>query len=91
MFITSSSYYRHFYVEHVWIMILFSSILAILLFAIPNADAARCDRWNTCYEQMQSHEIATLQGTVMSINRTLSAQNIKVELLELEKSNSFIY
>ena len=68
-------------------MILFSTILTILLFATPNADAQRCNRWNTCYEQIQQQENSALQDTVMAINRSLSAQ---IELLEHEKSNSFI-
>ena len=71
-------------------MILSSTVLAILLFATPNADAQRCNRWNTCYEKIQQQENSALQETVMTINRTLSAQNRKIELLEQEKSNSFI-
>ena len=58
-------------------MILSSTVLAILFFVTANADAQRCNRWNTCYEQMQQQE------NVMSINR-------KIELLEQEKSNGFI-
>ena len=65
-------------------MILSSTVLAMLFFATANVDAQRCNRWNTCYEQMQQQE------TVISINRTLSAQNRKIELLEQEKSNNFI-
>ena len=69
-------------------MILVSTILVILLFATPNADAQKCNRWNACYEQIQSQENSALQETVMTINRTVSS---KIELLEQEKSNSFIY
>jgi len=64
-------------------MILSSTLLAILLFATPDADAQRCNRWKTCYEQIQQHENSALQQTVKAINRTLSTQ---IELLEHEKS-----
>ena len=67
---------------------LFSTVLVVLLFATPIADAQRCNRWNTCYEQIQQQESSVLQETVMKINRTLSSQ---IELLEHEKSNIFIY
>ena len=69
-------------------MILSSTLLAILLFATPDADAQRCNRWKTCYEQIQQQENSALQQTVKAINRTLSTQ---IELLEHEKSNSLIY
>ena len=59
-----------------------------MLFATPNADAQRCNRWNTCYKQIQQQESSELEETVKSINRTLSTQ---IELLEHEKSNSFTY
>ena len=72
-------------------MILFSTVLAILLLATPNADAQRCNRWNTCYKQIQQQDNSTLQETIMTTNRRLSVLNKKIELLEQEKSNSFIY
>ena len=72
-------------------MMLSSTVLAILLFATPNADAQRCNRWNTCYEQIQQQENSAVQENFKAINRTLSAQNRKIVLLEQEKGNSFIY
>ena len=69
-------------------MILFSTALAILVFATPNADAQRCNRWKTCYQQIQEQENTVLQETVNTINQTLLTQ---IKLLENEKSNSFIY
>ena len=72
-------------------MILVSSILVMLLLATPNADAQKCDRWNICYKQTQQQQNSALQETVTTINRTLSAQNRKIDLLEKEKSNSFTY
>ena len=69
-------------------MIVSSTVLAILLLATLNADAQRCNRWNTCYEKIQKQEISVIQETVKAINRNLSTQ---IELLEHEKSNSSIY
>ena len=69
-------------------MILFSTTLVITIFATSNADAQRCNRWNSCYEQMRSQENSTLQEAVMTINQTLLS---KIELLEQKKSNTFIY
>merc|ERR1712183_897374 len=79
--------FRRFYARNNCKMIIYSTVLVILLFATPNADAAqRCNRWNTCYEQIQQQESSALQEAFMTINRTLSAQNRKIELLEQEKS-----
>ena len=64
------------------------TVLAVLLFATPNADAERCNRWNTCYEQIQRQDNSALQQTIKKVNRTLSN---RIELLEHESSNSFIY
>ena len=64
-------------------MILSSTVLSILIFARLNVDAQRCNRWNTCYEKIQTQENSALE----TINRTLSTQ---IELLKNEKSNSFI-
>ena len=72
-------------------MVLSSTVLAILLFATFNADAQRCNRWNACYEQIQQQENSAVQETFKAINRTLSAQNRRIVLLEQEKGNSFIY
>merc|ERR1712183_73053 len=71
-------------------MIVSSTVLAILLLATLNADAQRCNRWNTCYEKTQKQEISVIQETVKAINRNLSTQ---IELLEHEKSemNNTIY
>merc|ERR1712183_886657 len=70
-------------------MILSSSVLAILLFATPNADGQRCNRWNICYEQIQQQENSALQETFKEINRTLislehekSEMNNTIQLLE---------
>merc|ERR1719427_2644255 len=66
-------------------MVLPSTVLAILLFATLNADAQRCNRWNTCYEQIQQQETSAVQENFKAITRTLSAQNRKIVLLEQEK------
>jgi len=63
-------------------MIIFSTVLVILFIAAPNADAQRCNRWNTCYKQVQQQENSILQESVTEMNRTLLNQ---IELLEQQK------
>merc|ERR1712183_686218 len=68
---------------------LFSTVLVVLLITTPNADAQRCNRWNTCYKQIQQQENSALKETFKEINRSLislehekSEMNNTIHLLE---------
>jgi len=67
------------------ILLNFTTVLTVLLFATPIADAYRanrCNWWKTCYNKMQQQENSALQ----EINRKLSNQ--RIHLIEVEKSKT---
>jgi len=70
------------------ILLNFTTVLTVLLFATPIADAdrtRRCNLWKTCYNRIQQQENSALQQTVMKINRTLSNQRKKIGSLQTQK------
>ena len=81
-------WYRPFFAEPRWKMMLFSTFLAALVF-FATTDAEWCYNWNGCYKQKQMREKSSLQRTFEEMANSLSAQHDKIEVLIQDKSNQF--